>query len=108
MTAAGLASGDERFTWDAHFGGAFDFVDYVHGRMYFLADYQAVLGSEFRSRARPVRFESGELWVEVESAVHLHELRNFAGEAYRRSANERLASRGASAIIERIVFKLGR
>ena len=48
LEAAGLASGDERFSWDTHFGGAFDFVDYVHGRTMFLADYQAVLGSEYR------------------------------------------------------------
>ena len=43
-----LAYDDPRFTWDAHCGGDFDLVDYVHGRVTFLADYQAVLGSEFR------------------------------------------------------------
>ncbi len=48
LSAAALAADDERFRWDTHFGGDFDLVDYVHGRMMFLADYQAVLGSEFR------------------------------------------------------------
>lgn len=48
LSAAALASGDIRFAWDTHFGGDFDFVDYVHGRVFFLADYQALLGNEFR------------------------------------------------------------
>ena len=39
---------DPRFSWDTHFGGDFDFVDYVAGRATFVADYEAVLGSEFR------------------------------------------------------------
>ena len=49
MSAAGLAVDDPRFTWDTHWGGDFDLVDYVRGRMIFLADYQAILGSEFRA-----------------------------------------------------------
>jgi hypothetical protein len=48
LSAVGLVVDDDRFTWDTHFGGDFDFIDYVHGRMIFIADYQAVLGSEFR------------------------------------------------------------
>ncbi|MSO45694.1 MAG: hypothetical protein EXQ59_02860 [Acidobacteria bacterium] len=48
LSAASLAVDDDRFTWDTHFGGDFDFVDYVNGRLIFLADYQAVLGTEFR------------------------------------------------------------
>ena len=39
---------DERFSWDAHFGGSFDLVDYVVGRATVTMDYQAVMGSEFR------------------------------------------------------------
>ena len=39
---------DERFSWDAHFGGSFDLVDYVVGRGTVTIDYQAVMGSEFR------------------------------------------------------------
>src|SRR5262245_21298052 len=48
MSAAGLAGEDPRFSWDTHCGGDFDFLDYVIGRMAFLADYQAVLGREVR------------------------------------------------------------
>ena len=38
----------ERFSWDSHFGGSFDVVDYVVGRATVKVDYEAVLGSEFR------------------------------------------------------------
>jgi hypothetical protein len=38
----------QRFSWDTHFGGSLDLVDYVAGRASVLIDYQAVLGSEFR------------------------------------------------------------
>ena len=48
MWANALGYDDERFTWDTHWAGDFDFIDYVHGRMTFLADYQALLGEEFR------------------------------------------------------------
>jgi hypothetical protein len=48
MWANALGSDDQRFTWDTHWAGDFDFVDYVHGRLSFLADYQALLGEEFR------------------------------------------------------------
>ena len=48
LSAAALAVDDERFTWDTHFGGTLDLVDYVRGRASMVADYEAVLGSEFR------------------------------------------------------------
>jgi len=48
MSAALLGHEDERFTWDTHWAGDFDLVDYVHGRATFVLDYQAILGSEFR------------------------------------------------------------
>jgi hypothetical protein len=49
LSAAGLGSDDHaRFMWDTHWGGDFDLVDYVKGRLSFLVDYQAVLGNEFR------------------------------------------------------------
>jgi hypothetical protein len=44
-----LVHDDERFVWDAHWGGELDLVDYGVGRFTFLADYQTVLGSEFRA-----------------------------------------------------------
>jgi hypothetical protein len=48
LSAAALANSDQRFSWDTHWGGDLDLVDYVHGRLTFLADYQAVLGDEFQ------------------------------------------------------------
>jgi hypothetical protein len=48
LTADSLATTDQRFTWDVRFGGDFDLVDYVKGRAMFVADYEAVLGSEYR------------------------------------------------------------
>lgn len=39
---------DQRFSWDTHFGGSFDVVDYVAGRTSVTIDYQALLGSEYR------------------------------------------------------------
>lgn len=48
MWAAALGSADQRFSWDTHWAGDFDIVDYVVGRATFLADYQALLGHELR------------------------------------------------------------
>lgn len=48
MSAALLGHPDQRFTWDTHWAGDFDLFSYPKGRASFLADYQALLGSEFR------------------------------------------------------------
>jgi hypothetical protein len=48
MSAALLAHPDPRFTWDTRWAGDFDLFSYPRGRASFLADYQALLGSEFR------------------------------------------------------------
>jgi len=48
LSAAVLSNEDIRFTWDMHFGGDVDLVDYVAGRANVLIDYEAVLGNEFR------------------------------------------------------------
>jgi hypothetical protein len=48
LSAAALANDDPRFSWDTHFGGDIDVVDYVHGRTATFIDYEAVLGNEFR------------------------------------------------------------
>ncbi len=50
LAAAVLAdnSDDHRFSWDTHWGGGIDLIDYVNGRMSMYADYQAVLGNEYR------------------------------------------------------------
>jgi len=48
MWAAALSYDDPRFVWDTHWAGDFDLVDYVYGRATFVADYEALLGNEYR------------------------------------------------------------
>lgn len=43
-----LFSDDDRFVWDAEFGGDMDLVDYGRGRLAFAAVYETILGREFR------------------------------------------------------------
>ena len=62
------------------------------------------VGEPLAKRARAVRFQGGELLVEVQSAPHLHELTTFTGERYRVLANQKL---GAPRIT-RVVFQLQR
>ena len=38
----------QRFSWDTHFGGSFDLLDYVFGRATVDIDYEAVMGHEYR------------------------------------------------------------
>ena len=64
----------------------------------------AAAGVDLARHARPVRFERGELLVEVGSAAHYQELAAFTGESYRERANERLPRPE----IRRIVFRLKR
>ena len=49
MSAAYLSNPDERFQWDTHWAGDLDLFSYPGGRASFLADYQALLGTEYRS-----------------------------------------------------------
>jgi len=44
-----LFSEEKRFVWDANWGGELDIVDYGRGRFTFVADYETILGSEFRA-----------------------------------------------------------
>jgi len=44
-----LSTSDPRFVWDTNFGGDMDFLDYGRGRFTFAANYEAVLGEQFRS-----------------------------------------------------------
>ncbi|MBK8180164.1 MAG: DUF721 domain-containing protein [Planctomycetes bacterium] len=69
-----------------------------------LRAWHEVVGEVLAKRARAVRFQGGELLVEVLSAPHLHELTNFTGERYRALANQKL---GAPRIT-RVVFQLQR
>jgi len=43
-----LVDEDPRFVWDARFGGELDFIDFGRGRATFAAEYEVVLGDEFR------------------------------------------------------------
>ena len=52
--------------------------------------WRDAVGDDLADHAQAVGFKRGELCVEVESAVHLHELRNYTGERYREAANRRL------------------
>jgi hypothetical protein len=49
LAANALSIDDPRFSWDTHFGGAVDLVDYGVGRLSIVGDYEAVLGQEFRA-----------------------------------------------------------
>jgi len=48
LSAEHLSGDDVQFVWDTNFGGELDVVDYVAGRATFVANYQAILGDEFR------------------------------------------------------------
>lgn len=48
LSAEHLSQDDPRFVWDTNFGGEMDFVDYGAGRTTFAANYEAVLGEQFR------------------------------------------------------------
>lgn len=48
LAAEHVAQDDPRFVWDTNFGGEMDLVDYGTGRTTFAANYEAVLGEEFR------------------------------------------------------------
>ena len=48
LAANALAIKDPRFSWETHFGGDLDLVDYVTGRASMLVDYQAILGDQLR------------------------------------------------------------
>jgi hypothetical protein len=49
LSADALSVDDPRFSWQTHFGGDVDLVDYVRGRANILIDYEAVLGSQLRA-----------------------------------------------------------
>jgi hypothetical protein len=43
-----LSGGDQRFVWDAHYGGVIGLVRYRGVRLDMVADYEAMLGSEYQ------------------------------------------------------------
>lgn len=48
LSAEHLSGDDVQFVWDTNFGGELDVIDYRVGRSTFVANYQAILGDEFR------------------------------------------------------------
>ena len=49
LSVAALAHDDRRFVWDTHFGGDVDVLAFASARLNVLAEYEAILGSEFRA-----------------------------------------------------------
>ena len=49
LGAEHLSQQDPRFVWDTNYGGEMDFVDYGVGRLNFTANYEAMLGEQFRA-----------------------------------------------------------
>jgi hypothetical protein len=49
MGAEHLSTESEQFKWEANFGGDVDFVDWGAGRATFVANYQVMLGDEFKA-----------------------------------------------------------
>lgn len=74
IEVAPLAVDDPRFSMDTHVGGDLDLVDYVHGRINVLADYEAVLGNEFR----PFDPNQGNYTLEASASVRVRAT-EFAG-----------------------------
>jgi hypothetical protein len=68
LAAEHLSISDPRFVWDTNFGGDLDFVDYGFGRLTFAANYEAVLGNQFRA------FDpnQGNYLLDLSSSVRAH------------------------------------
>ena len=43
-----IASASEAFVWEGNFGGRVDFLDWGRGRATFVANYQVIMGEEFK------------------------------------------------------------
>jgi hypothetical protein len=63
-----LSTDDPQFVWDTNFGGEMDFVDYGLGRTTFVANYEAVLGEEFR----PFDPNQGNYLLDLSTSVRTH------------------------------------
>ena len=89
LSAEHISAENVMFVWDMNFGGDLDVIDYGKGRAIFVANYQAILGDEFRhfdpnqgnyilSGSASVRTPS----VEV-AGVFYHQSRHLADRANR-------------------------
>jgi hypothetical protein len=91
MSAAALSHEDDRFSWDTHWAGDFDLFNYKRGRASFLADYQALLGSEFRPfdpyQSNYLLEASGSVFIgKVEAAAVLNHVSRHLGDRPKRAA----------------------
>lgn len=91
MSAAALSHVDDRFSWDTHWAGDFDLFNYKRGRATFLADYQALLGSEFRPfdpyQSNYLLEASGSVFLgKVEVAAVLNHVSRHLGDRPKRGA----------------------
>jgi hypothetical protein len=93
MGAEHLSGDDPQFVWDANFGGEFDMVDWGAGRAMFVANYQVILGEEFKAfdpnQGNYVLALSGSVrisGVEVTGLLH-HESRHLADRPKRTSVD---------------------
>jgi hypothetical protein len=87
--------------------GSFLRASGLSARMQHVPVFQAwnsAAGTDLARHARPVRFERGELFVEVDSSAHFQELVAFTGEGYRERANAELGEPR----IRRVTFRLKR
>lgn len=110
LNAEHLSSDDERFVWDTDIGGEVDLIDYVAGRLMLLANYEAILGEEFRPfdpnqgnytlRAAASARLSG---VELAAVLH-HVSRHLSDRAKRESIDWNMV--GASATSEVTIGRL--
>lgn len=65
LNAEHLVSEDDRFSWDADLGGELDILDYGVGRGTFLANYEVIVGDQFR------RFDANQGNYALEGALSL-------------------------------------
>jgi hypothetical protein len=63
--------------------------------------WEMSIGKDLAKRARPVRFDRGELTVEVDSPAFRHELTSYTGETYRQQTNDILERE----LVHRMIFK---
>jgi hypothetical protein len=89
LTAEHLSGDDISFVWDTNFGGELDLVDYGAGRATFVANYQAILGDEFRhfdpNQGNYILSGSSSFrtrWVEL-AGVFYHQSRHLSDRANR-------------------------
>lgn len=91
LSAAALGYDDERFSWDTHWAGNFDMIDYRAGRITFLTDLQGLLGSEYRPfdpyQSNYLLEASGSVRLpKVEVALVLNHVSRHLGDRFKRVA----------------------